>query len=166
MTIPLSDRVGATGETTGLASRTASRYKPSTIRTFVRFSSDSSPILTAARAWGGRVQMDNGSEAGVPHVAQSLETDRATVSFWRRIRNALRDIWLTARRGLPEQRYAERTLQRMADGKLRDTLGLQVRDEAATREKAERWLAQMIELGLRPDHLCVEYGCGSLWCAE
>jgi len=110
--------------------------------------------------------MDNGSEAGVPHVAQSLETDRATVSFWRRIRNALRDIWLTARRGLPEQRYAERTLQRMADGKLRDTLGLQVRDEAATREKAERWLAQMIELGLRPDHLCVEYGCGSLWCAE
>jgi hypothetical protein len=54
----------------------------------------------------------------------------------------------------------------MAAGRLRDTLGIQVRDEAATREKGELWLAQMIELGLRPDHLCVEYGCGSLWCAE
>ena len=25
---------------------------------------------------------------------------------------------------------------------------------------------QLVELGLRPDELCVEYGCGSLWCAE
>jgi cyclopropane fatty-acyl-phospholipid synthase-like methyltransferase len=100
--------------------------------------------------------MDDGSEAG----------SATRISSWRRIRNALRDVWLTARRGLPEQRYAERTLKRMAAGKLRDTLGLEVRDEAATRKKAELWLEQMIELGLRPEHRCVEYGCGSLWCGE
>jgi hypothetical protein len=102
--------------------------------------------------------MDNGSEAG--------GVDTATASFWQRIGTRIRDAWLTARRGLPEQKYAERTLKRMAAGRLRDTLGIQVRDEAATREKGELWLAQMIELGLRPEHLCVEYGCGSLWCAE
>lgn len=100
--------------------------------------------------------MENGSEAGIP----------THIPVWQRIRKALRDVWLTARRGLPEQRYAERTLKRMAAGKLRDTLGLEVRDEAATRKKAGLWLEQMIELGLRPEHLCVEYGCGSLWCGE
>jgi hypothetical protein len=41
-----------------------------------------------------------------------------------------------------------------------------VSDEAATRGISEQWLSQLIGLGLRPDHLCVEYGCGSLWCAE
>jgi len=86
--------------------------------------------------------------------------------IWQRLGNALRDGWLIARRGRPERSYATRTLRRMADGKLRDTLGLQVRDEAATRRKSELWLAELIALGLRPGHLCVEYGCGSLWCAE
>jgi len=100
--------------------------------------------------------MDDGREAGRARQ----------VPVWERLRIALRDVWLTARRGLPEQRYAERTLRRMADGKLRDTLGLQVRDEEATRKKGELWLEQMIELGLRPEHLCVDYGCGSLWCGE
>jgi hypothetical protein len=34
------------------------------------------------------------------------------------------------------------------------------------RAAAERWLAVLVGLGLRPNDLCVEYGCGSLWCAE
>ena len=110
--------------------------------------------------------MDNGNGA-VPRGAERwLETEAGVASSWRRLGEELRDFWLTIRRGRPEEQYAERTLRRMARGKLRDTLGLEVRDEAATRAKAERWLAQMIALGLRPGHLCVEYGCGSLWCAE
>jgi hypothetical protein len=90
----------------------------------------------------------------------------AARSGWHRTGDTLRDLWLTAWRGRPEACYEQRTLQRIADGELRETLGLEVYDEAATREKSERWLAQMIDLGLRPDHFCVEYGCGSLWCAE
>jgi hypothetical protein len=109
--------------------------------------------------------MDSGGETGIQRAGESGSAG-PSVSFFRRLKNALRDVWLTARRGLPEQRYAQRTLKRMADGKLRDTLGIEVRDEAATRRKAELWLEQMIDLGLRPEHLCVEYGCGSLWCAE
>jgi cyclopropane fatty-acyl-phospholipid synthase-like methyltransferase len=96
----------------------------------------------------------------------ALDIKRGTESLWHRAGLGLRDAWLNAVRGTPERRYAERTFQRMADGKLRDTLGVVVRDEAATRAQSERWLAQLIELGLEPDHLCVEYGCGSLWCAE
>jgi hypothetical protein len=79
---------------------------------------------------------------------------------------ALRDLWLTVLRGAPERKYTERTMQRIARGELRETLGKAIVDEAATRRKSERWLAQLVELGLQPDHLCVEYGCGSLWCAE
>lgn len=79
---------------------------------------------------------------------------------------ALRDLWLTLLRGRAEERYQIRSLQRLARGERLDTLGLEVRDEGATRRKSERWLLQLIALGLRPDHLCIEYGCGSLWCAE
>jgi hypothetical protein len=79
---------------------------------------------------------------------------------------ALRDLWLTLLRGRAEERYEMRSLLRMARGERLDTLGLEVRDEGTTRRKSERWLTQLIALGLRPDHLCIEYGCGSLWCAE
>jgi SAM-dependent methyltransferase len=110
--------------------------------------------------------MDNGNGATPRQAERWLSTETETSSPPRRLGERLRDLWLTIWRGRPEERYAKRTLRRMASGKLRDTLGLEVRDEAATRAKAERWLAQMIDLGLRPDHLCIEYGCGSLWCAE
>ena len=62
--------------------------------------------------------------------------------------------------------YRRRVLRRLAKGELHATLGNDVRDAEYTRSKAERWLTNLIELGLRPGDLCVEYGCGSLWCAE
>jgi hypothetical protein len=110
--------------------------------------------------------MDDGNEATArkgepwPAAAETMS------SPWRRAATMVRDIWLLAKRGRPERKYAERTLRRLAQGNLRDTLGLEVRDEAATRRKAEQFLARLIDLGLRPHHVCVEYGCGSLWCAE
>ena len=78
----------------------------------------------------------------------------------------LRNMWHALTREMPERRYERRILERMARGDLTNTLGIQIRDEAQIRAEAERWLAVLIELGLRPDALCVEYGCGSLWCAE
>lgn len=149
-----------------LLNRKAGQFDSPGLQTFNNSDFIRPQSIPAAAGCERQGDMDNGSEAGTPPVARSLEADLAAPSVWRRLKNALRDIWLTARRGMPEQRYAERTLKRMASGQLRDTLGLHVRDEAATREKAERWLKQMIELGLRPEHVCVEYGCGSLWCAE
>jgi SAM-dependent methyltransferase len=92
----------------------------------------------------------------VPHAA--------SLSGWSTI--ALRDLWHALTRERPERRYERRILKRMARGELTNTLGVQIRDEAHIRAAAEQWLAAMLELGLRPDHLCVEYGCGSLWCAE
>lgn len=53
----------------------------------------------------------------------------------------------------------------MANSSKRSALKSATR-HARTRRRAERWLAALVEVGLRPDHLCVEYGCGSLWCAE
>jgi hypothetical protein len=86
--------------------------------------------------------------------------------FWRRSALSLRDLWHAIAREKPERRYERRILKRMARGDLTNTLGVQIRDEALVRQMAERWLAVLIDLGLRPDDLCVEYGCGSLWCAE
>ncbi|HSE73046.1 MAG TPA: class I SAM-dependent methyltransferase [Dongiaceae bacterium] len=84
----------------------------------------------------------------------------------RRSAIALLDVWHALTRARPERRYERRILKRMARGNLTNTLGVRIRDEAHTRAAAERWLAALVELGLRPDDLCVEYGCGSLWCAE
>jgi len=84
----------------------------------------------------------------------------------RRSATALLDVWYALTRARPERRYERRILKRMARGNLTNTLGVRIRDEPHTRAAAERWLAALVELGLRPDDLCVEYGCGSLWCAE
>jgi hypothetical protein len=65
-----------------------------------------------------------------------------------------------------EERYLAFMTRKLAAGAEHSTLGPVIRDEAYTRAKAERWAERMIEYGLRPDHLCVEYGCGSLWAAE
>ncbi len=111
------------------------------------------------------MQLDRENEA-MPRSAELCLSPETNYSAWDRAGDAIREIWLTLRRGRPEECYELRTLERLARGELIDTLGLDVRDEAATRRKSERWLAQLIALGLRPDHLCIEYGCGSLWCAE
>lgn len=92
--------------------------------------------------------------------------DTGSRSFWWRSTMALRGVWHALRREPPERRYERRVLERMARGELIETLGVHVRDEARTRRRAEQWLAVLVEFGLRSDHLCVEYGCGSLWCAE
>jgi hypothetical protein len=65
-----------------------------------------------------------------------------------------------------EARYLAAMATKLASGLPHSTLGPAIRDEAYTRAKAERWANRMIEYGLKPDHLCVEYGCGSLWAAE
>jgi hypothetical protein len=65
-----------------------------------------------------------------------------------------------------EERYLDFMTRKLAAGAEHSTLGAKIRDEAYTRNKAERWAERMIEYGLKPEHLCVEYGCGSLWAAE
>jgi hypothetical protein len=65
-----------------------------------------------------------------------------------------------------EQRYIDLLSKRIDAGWEHSTLGPSIRDEAYTRGKAEDWSQRMIDYGLKPDHLCVEYGCGSLWAAE
>jgi hypothetical protein len=66
----------------------------------------------------------------------------------------------------PEERYIDLLTKRMVAGWEHSTLGPKIRDEAYTRRKAEDWAERMIGYGLTRDHLCVEYGCGSLWAAE
>jgi len=65
-----------------------------------------------------------------------------------------------------EERYLDALTRKLASGAPHSTLGANIRDEAYTRAKAERWFQRMVEYGLKPGHLCVEYGCGSLWAAE
>lgn len=65
-----------------------------------------------------------------------------------------------------EERYLAHMTRKLASGAEHSTLGDKIRDEAYTRAKAERWLQRLIEFGLKPEHFCVEYGCGSLWAAE
>ena len=93
-------------------------------------------------------------------------TDPKAASPARRAAMALLNLWHAVTRAGPERRYERRILRRMARGDLTNTLGVQIRDEAHVRDVSEQWLAMLVERGLRPDDLCVEYGCGSLWCAE
>jgi hypothetical protein len=65
-----------------------------------------------------------------------------------------------------EERYLANMSKRLSERAPHSTLGPVIRDEEYTREKAERWAERMVGYGLKPDHLCVEYGCGSLWAAE
>ena len=65
-----------------------------------------------------------------------------------------------------ERRYARRWIRRLELGRRHSTLGNDIKDEAATRHKAGQWLEYMRALGLKPDHSCIEIGCGSLWAAE
>jgi hypothetical protein len=104
------------------------------------------------------------ARAAAPDVTRAME--QGSASLWHRSSRTLRDLWHALARETPERRYERRVLKRMARGDLTNTLGVQIRDEAYVREASERWLVQLVELGLRPDELCVEYGCGSLWCAE
>lgn len=62
--------------------------------------------------------------------------------------------------------YADYVLTKLTSGASHSTLGNNIRDEAYTRKKAARWLGVLKDCGLKPDMLCVEYGCGSLWAAE
>src|SRR4051812_28820004 len=107
--------------------------------------------MSARRLRGVTGPMDNQNEA-IPRAAQRwLMQEPAGVSIWRRAGRTLRNFWLTAWRGRPEELYTERSLRLIGKGKLRETLGVEVHDEALTRSKSERWLNQLIGLGLRPD---------------
>jgi hypothetical protein len=94
------------------------------------------------------------------------EVNPKTAPLWLRLAIPLHDIWYRLKRGTPEQSYERRREKRIVGGVPLRTLGVQIRDEAGTRAEAQRWLETLVKLGLRPEHLCVEYGCGSLWCAE
>lgn len=87
-------------------------------------------------------------------------------SVGRRWAIALLNTWYALVHEGPERRYERRIRKRMACGDPTNTLGVQIRDEAHIRAMADQWLAELVNHGLRPEHLCVEYGCGSLWCAE
>jgi hypothetical protein len=65
-----------------------------------------------------------------------------------------------------EERYIALLSKRIDAGWEHSTLGPSIRDEAYTRGKAEKWARRMVDYGLKRDHFCVEYGCGSLWAAE
>jgi hypothetical protein len=106
------------------------------------------------------------TRAAARHLVPWWAMDPESASLGRRSAMALLNVWHAFTRARPERRYERRILKRMARGDLTNTLGIQIRDEADIRAAAERWLAVLVELGLRPDDLCVEYGCGSLWCAE
>ena len=99
-----------------------------------------------------------------PVTWQTPNTD--SPSPWRRGLIALNDAYRILTLNAVERRYQQRALGRLARGERLGTLGNRIQDEATTRERANQWLMQLIQLGLRPDHLCVEYGCGSLWCAQ
>jgi hypothetical protein len=88
------------------------------------------------------------------------------LSPWQKTKDWLWNAWRTATRGTPERRYARRVMNKLKNGRLHATLGIEVRDAEYTKAKAEKWLGHLQGLGLRPEHLCVEYGCGSLWAAE
>jgi hypothetical protein len=92
----------------------------------------------------------------------SREPAQASRGVLATLRDALTSLTDSAR----ERRYQRRIMQRIARGDVLGTIGVEIADEAETRERGLRWLARLVELGLRPEHLCVEYGCGSLWCAE
>lgn len=67
----------------------------------------------------------------------------------------------------PEQAYVDAILRKIERGGGHSTLGPNIRDEEYTRGKAVEWLRRLVEdAGLKPEHFCVEYGCGSLWAAE
>ena len=118
------------------------------------------------------LNLENGMNALVRTLAAARNRapwwaiDGELPSLWRRSAVVLRHVWHALTRGAPERRYERRILKRMARGDLIETLGVDVRDEALTRARSEKWFSTLVKLGLRPDHLCVEYGCGSLWCAE
>ena len=90
----------------------------------------------------------------------------ASVSPWRNRLRSLRAYLRTWTMTSSERRYQQRVLKRLDSGQRLGTLGNQIEDEVNARERADQWLANMVALGLRPEHTCIEYGCGSLWCAE
>src|SRR5262245_4298656 len=121
------------------------------------------PITALALCWMTRPEIPRSlkdAPAPLPAAAGGLSSWRAidaeSASPWRRSTMVLRELWHAFTRELPERRYERRILERMARGELIETLGTRVRNEARTRRRSERWLAALIEVGLRPDHLCVE----------
>jgi hypothetical protein len=82
------------------------------------------------------------------------------------MRKALRRLKRRLLGQSPEEEFINLLSSRMAAGWEHSTLGPKIRDEAYTRRKAETWAERMVGYGLQRDHLCVEYGCGSLWAAE
>lgn len=82
-----------------------------------------------------------------------------------RVWDSIRQLFLSFKLR-DERRYARRWIRRLELGRRHSTLGNDIKDEAETRRKAEQWLEYMRGLGLKPEHACIEIGCGSLWAAE
>ena len=112
------------------------------------------------------IQQEEATALATPDTTTWQAPAAEALSPWQRGMIALRDAYRILTLSGAERRYQQRVLSRLARGEKLGTLGNNIQDEATTRERGDQWLAHLIQLGLKPEHLCVEYGCGSLWCAE
>ncbi len=67
--------------------------------------------------------------------------------------------------GSRAQFYAHYARWREANDHAPKTLGLKV-DPARQAQRTARYIEQLRRLGMRPEHLAVDFGCGSLWVGE
>ena len=86
------------------------------------------------------------------------------------LRSPLRNLgyaaWALRRRGSFADYYVHRTLATIGRDVPHYTLGAGLRQPETGRAVAESYLAVFRRYGLRPEHRCVEFGCGSLRMAE
>lgn len=94
---------------------------------------------------------------------------RAVVERRRFYRKRMRrfEQWLAANPGGTYSRfYSEEQRRRIDSGERHVTLGIASVDQAAVKARAQRVLSDLKRAGCRPDHVVVDYGCGSLWVGE
>ena len=76
--------------------------------------------------------------------------------FRRTLKGARRSIGRRAK----GDTYSERVMTRLNAGKTHASLGPRLKSGSA--ERAQRTLDRLVERGLQPDHIFVDYGCGTL----
>lgn len=89
---------------------------------------------------------------------------------WRRLlrkRNKKYARWLAAHPGGSYTRFYVEEVRRQIDAGMmkHSNLGLDV-NTGAMKRSAQRMLEEFKRAGCRPDHIVVDYGCGSLWIGE
>lgn len=82
------------------------------------------------------------------------------------LRNLGYVAWAARRRGSFADYYVHRTLATINRDARHYTLGAELKRPETGRATAEDFVSVLRRHGLRPDHCCVEFGCGSLRMAE